>query len=201
MTVRLTLLCAAASAERTLRFGDLGDSGDLPPDERELRQAQTVAAALPQAAAVFTGPSRRCRRTTRAVSRGQAIVEPALRDVDMGRWDGLTPEEVAAEDAAAFRAWMTDPEATPHGGESVSGLCQRIASWLDALPADVGRMLAVVDQAVARAAVIHALAAPPQSFWRVDAPPLSAVQLTGRSGRWNLRMGNVALPSEPEDAE
>ncbi|MFD5270310.1 histidine phosphatase family protein [Streptomyces sp. NPDC058335] len=187
MTVRLTLLCAAAPAERDVRFGD------THLDERALRRARavaaTVAGALPEGAACRTAPSERCRRTAQALGWDVPVVEPSLRDLDMGDWRGRTLDEVAAGDGAGLAAWMTDPAAAPHGGESVSDACGRVAAWLDTLSPDAGRVLAVVEQAVARAAVLRALDAPLSSFWRVDVPPLSVVRLTGRSGRWNLRMG------------
>ncbi|MET9333991.1 histidine phosphatase family protein [Streptomyces cellulosae] len=185
MTIRLTLLCAAAPTAREVRFAD------TPLDERALRQARTAAGSLSTATVRYAAPSQRCRQTAEALGWDSAITEPALRDVDMGRWYGRTPEELATADAAGFTAWLSDPEASPHGGESVADVCRRVADWLDALSADAGRVVAVVEQAVARAAVIRALDAPPASFWRIDVPPLSAVSLTGRAGRWNLRMGAV----------
>ncbi len=50
-------------------------------------------------------------------------------------------------------------------------------------------MLAVAEPAVVRAAIVHALGLPPALFWRLDVPPLTLTELTGRSGRWNLRCG------------
>lgn len=189
MTVRLTLLCSAASTERDVRFG-----ADAPLDERALRQARAVAGMLPAAGTWYSGPSQRCRQTAQFLGRDAAAVEPALRDIDMGSWRGRTLDEVAAGDGAGLAVWMSDPDAAPHGGESVADMCRRIAAWLDTLPADAGQVLSVVEQAVARAAVVHALGAPPQSFWRIDVPPLSVFQLTGRGGRWNLRMVPYPLP-------
>ncbi|MEV6617970.1 histidine phosphatase family protein [Streptomyces sp. NPDC051051] len=189
MTVRLTLLCAAAPTGRDVRFGDT--RLDEPALRRARAVAATVAAVLPATAARRTAPSQRCRRTARALG-WDAVVEPALRDLDMGDWRGRTLDEVAAGDGAGLAAWMTDPGAAPHGGESVADACGRVTAWLDGLPPDAGPVLAVVEQAVARAAVLRALDAPLSSFWRVDVPPLSAVRLTGRSGRWNLRMGALA---------
>ncbi|GLW49479.1 phosphoglycerate mutase [Streptomyces sp. NBRC 14336] len=185
MTIRLTLLCAALPTARDARFG-----GDTPLDEKALEQARRVAGSLPAAAdAVLAAPSQRCRQTAQIVGReGAVTVEPALKGMDMGNWHGLTPDEVAANDAAGLASWMSDPEAAPHGGESVAQLCRRIAAWLDSLPDDTGRALAVVEQDVARAALLHAIGAPAQSFWRIDIPPLSFFQLTSRSGRWNLRI-------------
>ncbi|MGC0327625.1 broad specificity phosphatase PhoE [Streptomyces sp. SAI-170] len=183
MTVRLTLVCAAAPTGREVRFGD------APLDERALLRARTTGPAVPGGGVRYRGPSQRCRATAAALAWDGAVVEPALRDLDMGRWDGRTLDEVAAGEPAALAAWAADPEAAPHGGESVAELCGRIAAWLDALPEGAGRVAAVVEQAVARAAVLGALSAPYASFWRVDVAPLAAVELTGRAGRWNLRWG------------
>ncbi|GHB67788.1 phosphoglycerate mutase [Streptomyces viridiviolaceus] len=189
MTVRLTLVCAAAPVEHDVRFGD------TPLDARALREARAVAGALPTAAAWYTAPSQRCKQTVRALGWDAVAVEPELRDMDMGSWQGRTLGEIAASDGAGLAAWMSHPEATPHGGESVADVCNRTAAWLDNLPAAAGRVLAVVEQAVARAAVVHVLGAPHGSFWHIDVPPLSSLQLTGRDGRWNVRIGTVLTAS------
>ncbi|KUL43561.1 histidine phosphatase family protein [Streptomyces regalis] len=185
MTVRLTLVCAAAPVGREVRFGDVS------LDERSLRQVRTAAGSPQPTGTPCVAPSQRCRQTALALGWGEVAVEPALRDLDLGCWRGRTPEELAAEDPAAFMAWMTDPEAAPHGGESVRDLCRRVTAWMDALADDAGRVHAVVEQAVVRAAVLGVLAAPPQSFWSVDVPPLSTVEFTGRAGRWHVRMGGI----------
>ena len=44
----------------------------------------------------------------------------------------------------------------------------------------------MVDAAVVRAAVVHALGAPPLSVFRIDVAPLSLTTLSGGPGRWNL---------------
>ncbi|MGI5379955.1 histidine phosphatase family protein [Streptomyces sp. CA-251387] len=186
MTVRLMLVCAAAPTGREVRFAD------AVPDERALRQARALADGLPSAELRCTAPSQRCRLTATALGWDAVPVASELRELDMGRWQGRTLDEVAADEMDALAAWSTDPRAAPHGGESVAELCHRVAAWTDALAPDAGRVQAVVDQAVARAAIVHALSAPERSFWRVDVPPLAVVQLTGRGGRWNLRMGTVS---------
>ncbi|WAZ24626.1 histidine phosphatase family protein [Streptomyces cinnabarinus] len=192
MTVRLTLVCAAAPATDTVRFAD------AVPDDRALERARRMAGTLPSAGDRYTAPSLRCRRTATALGWEAVAVEPELRDLDMGRWRDRTLDRVAADEPDGFAAWLTDPHASPHGGESVAGLCARVAAWADALPPDTGRMVAVVEQAAARAAILHALSAPLHSFWRVDVPPLTTVQLTGRAGRWNLRTG-AAPATAPDD--
>lgn len=185
MTVRLTLLAAAPTgpaAARGIRFGD-----DRPPGEQERERILAAAARLPDAGRHFTAPSARCRETARLLGLA-AAVEPDLRDGDMGAWTGRTLDDVAARDPASLGAWTTDPDAAPHGGESVSDLCARVAGWLDRLPDGTGRAVAVTGPTVVRAAVVHALGAGPGAFARVDVLPLSVAQFTGRGGRWNLRL-------------
>ncbi|MBT2444359.1 histidine phosphatase family protein [Streptomyces sp. ISL-36] len=198
MTVRLTLVCAAAApVGREVRFGDPSEV-ETPFGERTLRQVRAMAGRLPAAATLLMAPSARCRQTASALGWESVAVEPALRDLDTGSWNSQTLAEVAAADPSGLAAWLADPEAAPHGGESVATLCRRTATWLDTLPADAGRVTAVVDQAVARAAVVCALSAPPSSFWRVDVLPLAVVQLSGRSGRWNLRLEPVTSEGSGE---
>ncbi|MEW2068596.1 hypothetical protein AB0917_16460, partial [Streptomyces sp. NPDC007346] len=61
-----------------------------------------------------------------------------------------------------------------------------------------GSILAVVEPAVVRAAVVHGLSLPLEAFWRLDVAPLVLTELSGRSGRWNVRLGRpLAAPQEP----
>ncbi|WP_374774939.1 histidine phosphatase family protein [Streptomyces sp. NBC_01310] len=119
-----------------------------------------------------------------------------LRGLDTGEWAGRTLDEVAAEDPAAVHAWLTDPGYAPPGGESVGALIARVGAELAGLAAGTHR--AVVEQAVVRAAVVHALDLPAAAFWRLDVRPESVTTLTGRAGRWNLLVGRPEDGSQPE---
>ncbi|MDT7579105.1 MAG: hypothetical protein QOK35_369, partial [Pseudonocardiales bacterium] len=92
---------------------------------------------------------------------------------------------VAAGPPEAVTAWLTDPEATPHGGESLSALVDRVRLWLATAPA--GHTLAVCGPAVVRAAVVAVLGAPPSAFWRQDVAPMTATDLRGGPDRWTVR--------------
>lgn len=111
-----------------------------------------------------------------------------LRGQDHGSWAGRTMDGVAAEDPAALHRWMTDTSyAPPGGGESVDALIERVGVHLGGLAPGTHR--AVVGQGVVRAAVVWALELPAAAFWRLDVRPASVTTLTGRSGRWNLLVG------------
>jgi broad specificity phosphatase PhoE len=84
-------------------------------------------------------------------------------------------------------AWMSYPEAAPHGGESLVDLRTRDAGWMDSESALGGHVIAVSHAAVIRAAVAHVLEAPLSSFWLSDIEPLAIVRMTSNGRRWSLR--------------
>jgi broad specificity phosphatase PhoE len=145
---------------------------------------------------------RDCSPTPRSRATGDGLgyaplAQLALRDCDMGRWRGLTLGEAMAREPQAVDAWLADPRATPHGGESLLAFITRVGGWLDTRPVeDGGRIVAVAEPSVIRAALVYALKAPPSTYWNIDVRPLSTTTVTGRAGRWNLRFdGSFAQPS------
>ncbi|GGW67768.1 histidine phosphatase family protein [Streptomyces xantholiticus] len=187
MTVRLTLVSPATSeALREFRFDD-----DSPLDPAGTARAEAAAGTLAPAAATYTSPSLRCRRTAQAL--GLTAAEPlaALAACNMGRWRGQTLEAVAGTEKEAVALWLSDPTAAPHDGESLQDVRNRVAAWLDTLDSRTGHIIAVAEPDVIRAALIHTLSAPDQAFWRLDVRPLTATELSGRDRRWNLRSGHT----------
>ncbi|MFG1671407.1 histidine phosphatase family protein [Streptomyces sp. Y7] len=195
MTSRVTFISPAMNAAlRRARF----DDGWTPLDDIGTAQARSAAATLRPAARVLTSPGLRCRETAEALGLHGPVV-PELAGPDMGGWRGRTLDEVSAAEPESVGRWLTDPDRAPHGGESVREFCDRIARWLaDARDLD-GRTLAVVEPEVVRAAVVHALGMPVAAFWRLDVAPLTATALSGRSGRWNLRLGRPLAAPDSDD--
>lgn len=175
MTTRVLLVCHAATAatQHTAFPGDepLSVTGTADP--------------LPRAHRALTGPEQRCRQTAELLGL-RPTVDPRLRDCDYGRWRGRTLDELSATDPDAVRSWLTDPAATPHGGESIVDVLSRVGGWLDEQFAVTGRVVAVTHPAVIKAAVVHAVRGTPESFWRIDIAPLSRTGLSGRSPAWTL---------------
>ncbi|MFF7210970.1 histidine phosphatase family protein [Streptomyces sp. NPDC008238] len=189
MTTRVTLISPVVNAAlREARFDD-----DVPPDEHALGAARALAGSPPVSCAgpVPVSPTVRCRATAEAL--GLDAEETAPAGWALGRWRGRTLAEVSAEEPEAVAAWLSDPDAAPHDAESLRELCARVGGWLDGLAATAGRVLAVVEPEIVRACAVRALGAPEASFWRIDVPPLTATEFSGRSGRWNLRAGRPLL--------
>lgn len=177
MTTRLVLVChGATSATRRAAF----------PADEPLERPDPVGAP-PRADVVLCAPLTRCRQTAAALGL-DPTPDDGLRDCDYGAWRGRTIDDVTMSDPAAVHAWLTDPAAAPHGGESTQDLLTRVGGWLDALPRDHHRIVAITTPAVIKAAVVHAILATPATFWRVDVPPLSRTELSGRPTSWTLRL-------------
>lgn len=191
MSLRVTFVAAARSSSLlTERFQD-----DRPLDQAGWDEVQRVAHDLvPLSAAElrYCSPTPRCRATGDALGYAP-LVQLALRDCDMGRWGGLTLGEAMAREPEAVDAWLADPRGTPHGGESLLAFIGRVGGWLDTRPVgDGGRIVAVAEPSVIRAALVYALKAPPATYWNLDVRPLSTTTVIGRAGRWNLRFDGAA---------
>jgi broad specificity phosphatase PhoE len=181
MAARLDLLAHGASeATRAARFPD-----DEPLETSAIGALQAMSGRLRSYARVLTAPALAARETATALGL-DAQVEPALRDCDYARWRGLAPKDVAERESDAFAAWLGDPTAAPHGGESVVALIERVGDWLTQSLAREGATLAVTHALVIRAAIVNALGAGPSSFARIDVAPLSLARLSGHGQRWNL---------------
>jgi broad specificity phosphatase PhoE len=160
------------------------------PDDEALEASavgalQALKGRLRPYAQVLTSPARAACETAAALGL-DAEVETALRDCDYGRWRGLASKEIAEHEPQAFAAWLADPTATPHGGESVAALIERVGAWLAQSLTREGAMLAVTHAVVVRAAIVNALGAGSSAFARIDVAPLSLARLSGHAGRWNL---------------
>ncbi len=187
MAARLAFLCHASTAElRSARF-----PGDEPLDGIGERETQALKGHLPAFSRSWTSPALRARQTAQLLDIA-AVEEPALADIDYGRWKGSSMADIAEREPNAIATWLADPSAKPHGGESIRDLTARLASWLDRQLATGGRTLAITHQAVIRATIVHVLGAGAAAFWRIDIEPLSLTELTSDGKRWNLRQRSAA---------
>lgn len=180
--VRLGLVShAMTDAIRAGRF-----PSDEPLNDRGRRDAERSRASgmnRSTSERVVSGPEQRALQTAAALGPASEV-DTALRDLDCGAWLGLTTDQVPSPQLGI---WLQDPTARPHGGETITELVHRVGEWMGQLVSVDGRVLAITHPAVVRAAVLIALNAPIQSFWRIDVAPLSRITLHGRGTTWSLR--------------
>ena len=179
--LRVTLLChGATAANRRAAF-----PADEPLEARAVAASRALGGSL-RATEVRSSPERRALQTAEALGLA-ARIDSELRDCDYGHWTGQDMKAVLEREPEDFTAFMIDPEARPHGGESIFNLSERIAAWLDALLAAQGQILAITHASVVRAAVLTVLSAPLEAFLRIDVPPLSTTELVCDGQRWVWR--------------
>jgi len=178
MTRRLTLICqGATSATRASTF-----PADEPLEELALRKHRP-GPVKPGDAQVLIGPSRAARETAAHLNL-TGTAEPALGDIDVGRWAGKGLGGIAPEDLAR---WLSDPGFAGHGGESLGDLITRAGGWLNTTAEGSGAVIAVASSAFIRACVVSVLSAPFEAFWRIDIAPLTGTDLRHDGRRWALR--------------
>jgi len=111
---------------------------------RALRMAMPEAIAALEAASAFAAsPLVRTRqtmelaRTALGLAPQRYALEPALKELTFGEWEGLTWPQVAKRDPAGARAREADKwNFAPPGGESYAMLAERLQPWLDSLQVD-----------------------------------------------------------------
>jgi broad specificity phosphatase PhoE len=84
---------------------------------------------------VISSPMQRALETAQVIATGRPVeVDDRLREVDYGRWEGLTSAEIDAHDPELRERWERDPVAThPPGGESGGEVAARALSFLSDL--------------------------------------------------------------------
>jgi broad specificity phosphatase PhoE len=182
MTLRLTLLaCASTPGMR---------GGAFPLDEGlddiGLRDAAALAEEVRPGAKALISPAKRALETATALGL-ECQIDRSLRDLDLGRWAGHSLASISQSEAGAVESWLTNPAAAPHGGESLTGLADRVSDWMRSISPPSGRILAITHPAVIRASILVALDAGLSSFWHIDVAQLAVAKLTSNGQRWALR--------------
>ncbi|ACB35934.1 Phosphoglycerate mutase [Leptothrix cholodnii SP-6] len=109
-------------------------------NERGLAQAEALAAALPpDITHIVASPLLRALHTAQAVGRARGLpvrTMAGLREKHFGRFDGLTPDEVAARFPVLWHGGvLTSWDQPPPGGETTRAVVQRVSLCLDELRA------------------------------------------------------------------
>jgi broad specificity phosphatase PhoE len=185
---RLTFISHAATrAQHRAVFQAL----DEPVGESEMVEIAALGWKAPRAQQVCSGPERRVQETAQALGLSGTVVT-GLRDCDYGTWSGRELSEVQSSEPEEVLTWLTDATAAPHGGESILAMVDRVGRWLEDQHGR-GHIIAVTHPAVIRAAIVCALEAPLQAFWRIDIAPLSLTDLRFNGRVWTLRSSSCGL--------
>ncbi|MEG0063488.1 MAG: histidine phosphatase family protein [Pseudomonas sp.] len=183
-TTRLTLICHARTvAQKLARFPT------NEPVENIGLASDALAARFDAPRRLICAPELRTRQTAAWLG-ADAHIDQALRDCDWGQWCGQAIKDLQHSQTAALQAWLEDPDATPHGGESIAQVCERVSKWLESLQTTPGHVVAVTHPFIIRAVLIQTLRG--TAFHDIDVEPLSVVELRF-TGRWRLRLPGLDI--------
>jgi broad specificity phosphatase PhoE len=166
MTSTRTTLCLIRHGETTWnRLGRWQGHADPDLTEEGLAQADALAAALAAEHALrpwtrlFSSDLARARKTAAPLADRLGLplsVDARLRELDVGRWSGLTRGEIEARDAELLLAFERgEPGVRPGGGETRIEIRERSHAFLCEITAREagGRILVVTHLGVIRALV------------------------------------------------
>jgi len=155
---------------------------DVPLNSRGLEQARQLAEGLAGAGiqVIYASDLQRARQTVEPLSRLTGLpvlIDPRLREINVGEWQGLLVDEIAARYSELFRRRQVDPSAfTPPGGETIEQVQRRAYQVLDEI---LERHPDETVAIVAHGFVIALLRL------RLEGRPVGDVwQLVPRSGQW-----------------
>jgi broad specificity phosphatase PhoE len=171
---------------------------DVPLSPLGERQCTAQARRLRRAGlvAIYSSDLSRARRSAEIIGAPHGLAPtavPALREMAMGRWDGLTAAEIEAREPVAFADWMGRVGEFPFPeGESVPDLLARAGPAFDAIvTAHAGRAVAVVAHGgTNRALLCRALGLPPARLLALGQDHGALSVLERRGDVWALRRLN-----------
>jgi broad specificity phosphatase PhoE len=181
-STRLTLICHARTVAQKLARFPTND-----PVEDSQFSSDMLARRFASASRLLCGPELRTQQTAGWFGH-QPQIDQALRDCDWGRWHGQSIKDLQLAEPDALQAWISDPHAAPHGGESVAQLSERVQAWLLSLQGSSGHVVAITHPFVIRVALMQVVQG--TALNAIDVEPLSAVDLRF-NGIWRLRLPGI----------
>ncbi|MFM8319362.1 MAG: histidine phosphatase family protein [Chloroflexota bacterium] len=138
---------------------------------------------------LFTSDLGRARATAAAIHadllEGQPglpapALEPRLREMNFGEWEGLTYAEMKARDPERVAAWETDMlHIAPPGGETLTQFAARVEDFYQEIVRKriPGTALVVAHGGPLSVLVVQALGLPPERYWQFNLSNTGMVEL------------------------
>jgi len=139
--------------ESSTRFHGSGDVALSAEGEEQMREVAASFGPM-EFDRVLASPLRRSWRAAEIVGGGAPVkIESGFREIDFGRWEGLTREEIRATDPVHYEDWQNGaPGFEFPNGELRAAFRERVEAGLERLLASrAGTALVVVHKGVVRA--------------------------------------------------
>ena len=157
---------------------------DPPLTDLGMQQAERLGEALAASGAVrvVASPLARTRETASAIAARLGIeveLDDRALEMDYGSWDGTPLAEVPID---AWRAWRSDVDFRPPGGESLRDVGARVGRLMGDLLVDDAPVIVVTHVSPIKAALTWALDASDLLAWRMLVEVASISRIGLRQG-------------------
>lgn len=142
---------------------------DLPLSPAGIAASRALGATarvIPRAT-VVTSPLLRARATAELVAAGIGVasddiaLEPRLREMHFGEWEGRRWDDIQREDSERCNAFMADwTKCRTPGGEGYPDLLARVEAWVSSQDGSSGHLVVVAHAGSIRALLSHWLGLP-----------------------------------------
>ncbi|MCW2974002.1 MAG: phosphoglycerate mutase [Thermoleophilia bacterium] len=178
---------------------------DVPLNDVGRREAIAAGRTLSMTGvtAVYASPLSRALEVGTAIAAASDVEDvqamELLTNLDYGRWEGLTAEESAAVDPAAWELYRNDPEAAHcPGGESLTAAADRVVRAMQQIAAEhPGGTVAAVSHGVMLRLAVLRVAGQVTPDWQFRIPTGGSLMFAVRGS--TIRLVSTA-PTESRDA-
>ena len=147
---------------------------DIDLNETGVKQAELLAGYLSTSTieAIYSSPLQRALKTAETIARPHQLkvnVEHDLMDLNFGRWQGLSHQEVKEQYGELYTTWTTRPEQVRMpGGETLEDVRKRVTRVITRVLDNHSGTLLIVGHRVVNKVIICALLGLDNShFWRI----------------------------------
>lgn len=136
---------------------------DIPLNETGKVQALKLALGMDwrPVSYVYSSPLLRAKETAQAIAARQSVpvaILADLKEVNFGRWEGLTFKEINVTDAERYKSWREKPvEVSPPDGENREQIFRRCNHVIETLRGTAANDIAIVSHGALLAHLIACL--------------------------------------------
>lgn len=158
---------------------------DVPLSQKGIEQTGVLSRFLAkhQIAVVYSSPLVRSLETARAIAKPHGLnvkCIPELIEIDFGKWEGLTMEEISHRYPQGFEEWINDPAISKsHGGESGYDVAARVLPFcFQAVKSfDCQTIVIVAHKVINRIVLCHWLDIPIRDYRRLMPQRVGALNI------------------------
>lgn len=161
-------------------------STDLGLTDRGLAQAKAASGYLAKESIpkIYTSEFKRARQTANIIAEphnAEVFVLPDLNEIDFGKWEGLTFEQIEDGWPDFVSRWLANEEGYPPDGESIIGFYERAKSAIEQVinKESEGTIVIVAHAGTIKLILCNLLGLSVQDIWKTkqDSASISRVEL------------------------